>query len=114
MNAYRFGQLSNIYPIARGLSPLLLMLATLIIGLDYISGGQILGIIIISLSMIYIGATQYRFDKDGPKGLLLAVITGCFIASYSLMDAVGGADCWAGDGILWWGYNNQCDFNVNL
>ena len=89
MNAYRFGQLSNIYPIARGLSPLLLMLATLIIGLDYISGGQILGIIIISLSMIYIGATQYRFDKDGPKGLLLAVITGCFIASYSLMDAVG-------------------------
>ena len=26
--------------------------------------------------MIYIGAAQYRFDKDGPKGLLLASLPG--------------------------------------
>jgi drug/metabolite transporter (DMT)-like permease len=89
MNAYRFGQLSHIYPIARGLSPLLLSIATLVIGQDSLTIGQMLGIITISLSMIYIGAIQFRFDKDGPKGLLLACVTGLFIASYSMVDALG-------------------------
>lgn len=89
MNAYRFGELSNIYPIARGLSPLILSITTLYIGQDILTTGQMIGILTISLSMIYMGFTQFRINKDGPKGLLLACITGIFIASYSMVDALG-------------------------
>ena len=67
MNAYRFGELSNIYPIARGLSPLILSIVTLIIGQDVLSGGQFAGIIIISLSMITLGFMQFRLHQDGQK-----------------------------------------------
>lgn len=89
MNAYRFGELSNIYPIARGLSPPILSIVTLIIGQDMLTAGQLIGIMIISFSMIYMGSLQFQFNKDGPKGLLLACVTGIFIASYSMVDALG-------------------------
>ncbi len=73
----------------RGLSPLILSIITLYIGQDILTTGQMVGILTISLSMIYMGFTQFRINKDGPKGLLLACITGIFIASYSMVDALG-------------------------
>ena len=110
MNAYRFGQLSHIYPIARGLSPLLLSIATLVIGQDSLNPGQILGIMTISISMIYIGAAQFRFDKDGPKGLMLACVTGLFIASYSMVDALGARA--TGSALMF--YSSMTTLNVLL
>ena len=41
------------------------------------------------MALIIFGLAQYRFNKDGPLGVILAIITGCFIASYSLTDALG-------------------------
>ena len=89
MNAYRFGALSNIYPIARGLSPLLLALVTIGFAHDELSRLELLGIALVAGALIIFGLAQYRFNKDGPLGVILAIITGCFIASYSLTDALG-------------------------
>ena len=89
MNAYRFGALSNIYPIARGLSPLLLALVTMGFAHDELSRLELLGIALVAGALIIFGLAQYRFNKDGPMGVILAIITGCFIASYSLTDALG-------------------------
>ena len=89
MNAYRFGALSNIYPIARGLSPLLLALVTMGFAHDELSRLELLGIGLVAGALIIFGLAQYRFNKDGPLGVILAIITGCFIASYSLTDALG-------------------------
>ena len=89
MNAYRFGALSNIYPIARGLSPLLLALVTIGFAHDELSQLELLGIALVAGALIIFGLAQYRFNKDGPMGVILAIITGCFIASYSLTDALG-------------------------
>lgn len=89
MNAYRFGALSNIYPIARGLSPLLLALVTIGFAYDELSQLELLGIGLVAGALIIFGLAQYRFNKDGPMGVILAIITGCFIASYSLTDALG-------------------------
>ena len=89
MNAYRFGALSNIYPIARGLSPLLLALVTIGFAHDELSQLELLGIGLVAGALIIFGLAQYRFNKDGPMGVILAIITGCFIASYSLTDALG-------------------------
>ena len=89
MDAYRFGALSNIYPIARGLSPLLLALVTIGFAHDELSQLELLGIALVAGALIIFGLAQYRFNKDGPMGVILAIITGCFIASYSLTDALG-------------------------
>ena len=89
MNAYRYGALSNIYPIARGLSPLLLALVTMGFAQDQLSRTELMGIGLVAGSLIIFGLAQYRFNKDGPIGMVLAIATGCFIASYSLTDALG-------------------------
>lgn len=89
MNAYRFGALSNIYPIAKGLSPLLLILLTLIIGQDMLQVNEIMGVGLVALALIGFGLFQYKYETDGLTGLLLAITTGFFIASYSMVDALG-------------------------
>ena len=89
IHAYRFGELSAVYPIARGLSPLLLMIAGFILGQDMLSPYQIMAVCLIGLSLLIFGFSQYQLSKKGLKGVLLAVATGFFIASYSLVDGLG-------------------------
>ena len=101
MHAYRFGELSAVYPIARGLSPLLLMVATFILGQDTLSQSEIVGVLCIGAALLIFGFSQYKLSKNGLTGVLLAVATGCFIASYSLVDALGTRN--AGDAIAFYG-----------
>ena len=92
IHAYRFGELSAVYPIARGLSPLLLMIAGFVLGQDILSPYQIMAVCLIGLSLLIFGFSQYQLSKKGVKGVLLAVATGFFIASYSLVDGLGTRD----------------------
>lgn len=89
MQAYRFGDLSVVYPIARGFSPILLTLATFILVQDKLSLLQIYGTALIAGALILLGASQCRASKTGYTPILLAMVTGCFIASYSMVDALG-------------------------
>jgi len=89
MQAYRFGDLSQVYPIARGLSPLLLMIATLVVGQDVLSHTQILAIIMVATSLFVFGLSQFRAYENGKLGLFMALTAGMFIASYSFVDAIG-------------------------
>ena len=43
----------------------------------------------ISTAIICFGIKQYRLANTEATGLLLACITGCFIAGYSVVDAIG-------------------------
>ena len=75
-----------------------------------LSGGQFAGIIIISLSMMTLGFMQFRLHQDGPKGLILACFAGMFIASYSMVDALGSR--LTGDALLF--YSSSTMLNVML
>ena len=101
MHAYRFGELSAVYPIARGLSPLLLMLVTFVLGQDQLNLYQIAGVLCIGSSLLIFGFSQYKLSQNGLTGVLLAVATGFFIASYSLVDALGTRE--AGNAIAFYG-----------
>lgn len=89
MSAYRFGDLAQVYPVARGLSPLLLTLATFLFGQDSLTAQEVTGIALVSLALFLFGYTQITGQSQGLKGLILSVVTGVFIASYSLVDALG-------------------------
>lgn len=89
MNAYRFGELGQIYPIARGVAPLLIALVSLILLQTAFSAQELIGVLLVSGGIILHGLFQFVRTKTRLTGLGLALVTGCFIASYSLVDGYG-------------------------
>ena len=58
LNAYKFGELSEIYPIARGLSPLIIISISFSFFEENVSFYEFVGILLISLSLIIYGLKQ--------------------------------------------------------
>ena len=89
LNAYNKGDLTQVYPIARGSAPLIVA-AVSVIGLGVVLAPlEILAVAIIALGLMSMALVR---SADGTRNLpaaKLAVITGCFIASYSLIDGLG-------------------------
>ena len=89
LNAYKHAELSQVYPIARGLSPLILVLVgTMFLG-EYLSKYEISGIVCVSIALILYGIQIGFRSRTNLKGFYYAGWTGCFIASYSLVDGYG-------------------------
>ena len=89
LNAYRFGELTEVYPIARGASPLIIGVFTILMMPETLSLQELSGVLIIAVAIIGYGFTRYFREKADFLGILLALITGCFIAAYSIVDAFG-------------------------
>ena len=89
LNAYKHAELSQVYPIARGLSPLIIVLVgTMVLG-EYLSTYELSGIVCISLALIFYGMKIGFKARADLKGFYFAVWTGCCIASYSVVDGYG-------------------------
>jgi uncharacterized membrane protein len=82
--AYQRGDLSLVYPIARGTAPLLAVLVGLVLLGERISGAAIVGIICLLAGM-------WAVRKPTPAGsaLVPALLTGVLIAAYSSLDRIG-------------------------
>ncbi|WP_438996142.1 EamA family transporter [Candidatus Puniceispirillum sp.] len=89
MHAYRHGELTQIYPIARGVAPLLITLVSILVIKSDFSQQQLFGIMMVSGGIILHGIFQFHRTQTPLTGLVLALITGCFIAGYSLVDGHG-------------------------
>jgi drug/metabolite transporter (DMT)-like permease len=84
ITAYREGDLSQVYPIARGGSPLLLaVLSAPVLG-EPLRATQLVGVLVISL-----GIASLAFGRGSRKALFYAFGTAAFIAAYSATDALG-------------------------
>jgi drug/metabolite transporter (DMT)-like permease len=85
IKGYQVGDLSFVYPLARGIAPVLLTgLAFLSIG-EKITSQQLLGVISISFGI----ATLAFLGQGGRSSLVYAALTGASIATYSLLSGVG-------------------------
>ncbi len=93
-NAYRFGDLSQVYPIARGLSPLVVAGLAAVFAGEWLQTPQWAGLLLVSLG---IGSLAF-FARSGLPGtagraqrnaLVLSLITGLLIASYTFVDGQG-------------------------
>ncbi len=86
--AYRMGDLSQIYPVARGVAPpLVAVLAWLVAG-ETPSWSGVAAIALISAGILII-AFGRRAPEQGPLPLLLAVICGATIGAYTICDGLG-------------------------
>ena len=82
--AYTRAPLSVVYPVARGLAPVVVLLATLVVGGP---GGvrQVVGVVIVAAGVLLVrggGSVHVR-------GLALGVAIACTIAAYTLVDKHG-------------------------
>jgi drug/metabolite transporter (DMT)-like permease len=85
--SYKFGDLSFVYPIARGGSSLLIVIFTLIILQEQISSLGFVGILIVCIGIFLISYSKNH--KFNFSAFILAVSTALLITIYTIIDGVG-------------------------
>ena len=86
VRAYRDGQLSQVYPIARGTAPLLVALVAALAADEQLSGRALAGLAMVCTGIIGLGLAR---DRPDLKSTAAAVICGAFIAGYMVTDGIG-------------------------
>lgn len=89
LHSYRLGDLSHVYPIARGSAPLIVALVSVTVLGVQINGFETFGILLIAAGIISLGLARRTDGLGQGQASVLALITGLFIASYSLVDGLG-------------------------
>jgi len=87
--AYRYGDLSHVYPLARGSAPLIVALAALLVAGETLTTTSWTAVVIIAIGIMSLALTRSAQGLRDPRSACLALFTGCFIASYTLVDGIG-------------------------
>jgi len=100
--SYRIGDLTQVYPIARGTAPLLVAaISVTILGVD-LSGAELLGIVVIGCGILSLTAVRNHDGLRNGRAAAMAIGTGCFIAGYSLVDGLGAREAGTAMGFYAW------------
>lgn len=108
MRCYRFGEFGQVYPLARGISPLVVTVLAALFAAEYPSPPQVAGVAVISAGLavlVFAGrrrgvtrpaggpadrSTSGRAGHPGSRAAVLAAVgTGLAIASYTTVDGLG-------------------------
>jgi drug/metabolite transporter (DMT)-like permease len=87
--SYKFGDLTLVYPIARGIAPLIVACISVLFLSVELTSAEILGVLTIGAGIMSLAMVRKSNGQRNGKAVVLALITGCFIASYSLVDGTG-------------------------
>ncbi len=89
VNAYRHGELSLTYPIARGTGPLIVALAAPFLLNETLEGPGLLAVVLIVAGILIIGLAGAGASLRERHAIVLSLATGVAIALYTLIDAAG-------------------------
>ncbi len=89
LQSYRIGDLTQVYPIARGSAPLIVTVVSIVFIGIALTSLQLAAIALIGLGILSLGLVRRADGAQNRKAAILALGTGCFIASYSLVDGFG-------------------------
>jgi drug/metabolite transporter (DMT)-like permease len=108
--AYRGGELGQVYPVARGTAPLLVTGISLLWLDEPLAPATLAGVAVIALGVASLALRGGAPLGDNPRPMLFALGTAGFIAAYTLVDGLGariagtphGYAAWLflGDGVL--------------
>lgn len=87
--AYRAGDLSQVYPLFRGLAPVLVAIGALIFANEKLETGTVAGIVLISAGLMSITLLGQHFGKIPKQALYWGLITSVLIATYTVIDGMG-------------------------
>ncbi len=83
---YRLAEISFVYPLTRGISPVLTLLAAALLLGHHTSWAEAGGVVLVAAGVLLVRGPQGR--RDG-KALLVVFTTAAAIAAYTLVDRVG-------------------------
>jgi drug/metabolite transporter (DMT)-like permease len=87
--SYRFGDLSHVYPIARGTGPILVaLLSERVVG-ESLSPNEVAGAALVSAGILSLALDRSLSRPDGRRAAGFALLTGIWIAGYTLVDGMG-------------------------
>jgi drug/metabolite transporter (DMT)-like permease len=89
MRSYRLGEFGQVYPLARGTSPLLVALGAAVFVGEQLSVVRLVGVVVISAglgTLVFVGGVPTRAARPA---IAAAVLTGAVIAAYTTVDGVG-------------------------
>ena len=90
IRAYAAGDLSQVYPLARGTAPLLTTAAAFLFVGEVLSPFTALGIALILAGIYVLGLHGHsRLARMNKPAILFALATSAFIAAYSIVDGLG-------------------------
>lgn len=87
--SYRSGDLSQVYPLFRGLAPVLVALGAGVLAAEYLGGGAMLGIGLVSAGLISIAFTGGALGRISKPALGWGLATSVLIAAYTVADGMG-------------------------
>ena len=100
--AYHAGDLSHVYPLARGIAPL--GVAVVSIGLlgERLELAAQIGVLLIALGITSLVLTRGAAGLHDPRPTLYALGAGLFIAAYTLTDGLGARAAGTASGFMAW------------
>lgn len=100
--SYRFGDLSHVYPIARGVAPLLVALGALAFAGETLSPAGWSGVGAVSAGIAILALRRNGIATADRSAVLAALATGTMIAGYSVVDGIGIRLAGAPSGYIAW------------
>lgn len=87
--SYRVGDLTQVYPLARGSAPLIVALVSVTVLGERLAPLELLAVAVIGAGILSLAMVRRADGRRNRKAAALALVTGCFIAAYSLVDGLG-------------------------
>ncbi|HUF88063.1 MAG TPA: EamA family transporter [Thermohalobaculum sp.] len=102
IRAYEHGELSQVYPVARGTAPLIVLLVGAAFLGEALGAAQTLAVLAIALGIMLMALRRQRIDRMPAKALGFALGTACFTAAYTLVDGIGARLAGTASGYTMW------------
>jgi len=102
LTSYRIGDLTQVYPIARGTAPMLVAGVSVVFLGVTLSTNELLPILMIAIGVMSLSLVRQQDGLRNSRAAALAFATGCFIAGYSLVDGLGARQAGTALGFYGW------------
>ncbi len=104
--AYDHGDLSRVYPLARGSAPLMVLAVSAILGADLLTRGEVLAILVLVAGILTMAAGAIRAGESR-RLIPWALATAAMTTGYTLVDGLGARA--AGDLVMFLGWTFALD-----
>jgi uncharacterized membrane protein len=89
MNSYRLGAFNQVYPIARGTSPLVVALGAYVLAGEHLGAVPLAGVAILATGLVSLALSSGRLAGPELPAVAAAALTGLAIAGYTIVDGLG-------------------------
>jgi len=102
MRSYQLGDFNQMYPLARGTSPLVVAIVAVTVVGQSLHADQAAGVVIISAGLAVLVFSGGGVTCAGRPAITAAILTGLCIATYTVLDGVGVRSAHSTAGYIGW------------